>query len=71
MCASPALPPVIDFGRENCGDLAAAKAREWLVTNGIGGFARGTLAGAHPTLPRLVGGRSPGTVASHSPGFQT
>lgn len=37
--------PTIDFGREICGDLAAAEAREWLVTNGIGGYACGTLAG--------------------------
>jgi predicted glycogen debranching enzyme len=35
----------VDFGREICGDLAAAEAREWLVTNGIGGFASGTVAG--------------------------
>ncbi len=35
----------IDFGREICGDLAAAERREWLVTNGIGGYASGTVAG--------------------------
>jgi predicted glycogen debranching enzyme len=35
----------IDFGREICGNLDAAEAREWLVTNGIGGFASGTIAG--------------------------
>jgi len=28
-----------------CGNLEAAEAREWLVTNGIGGFASGTIAG--------------------------
>jgi predicted glycogen debranching enzyme len=39
------LPAVIDFGREVCGNLAVAETREWLVTNGIGGFACGTLAG--------------------------
>jgi predicted glycogen debranching enzyme len=53
MCASAALPRVIDFGREICGDLAAAESREWLVTNGIGGFACGTLAG---TLTRRYHG---------------
>jgi predicted glycogen debranching enzyme len=37
--------PFIDFGREICGDLAAAEQREWLVTNGLGGFASGTVAG--------------------------
>src|SRR5215469_10053818 len=35
----------VRFGREICGDLAAAEKREWLVTNGIGGFASGTVAG--------------------------
>ena len=29
-----------------CSDLQAALKREWLVTNGIGGFAAGTVAGA-------------------------
>jgi hypothetical protein len=28
------------WGREICGDLAVAESREWLCTNGIGGFAR-------------------------------
>ena len=36
---------MLDFGRDVCGDLAAAGRREWLVTNGIGGYASGTLAG--------------------------
>lgn len=36
---------MIDFGREVCGDLATAARREWLVTNGIGGYACGTIAG--------------------------
>ena len=35
----------IDFGREVCGDSSVAETREWLVTNGIGGFASGTIAG--------------------------
>ena len=35
----------IGFGREICGDLTAAEQREWLVTNGLGGFASGTVAG--------------------------
>jgi predicted glycogen debranching enzyme len=39
------FPSVIDFGREVCGDLAQAESREWLVTNGIGGYAFGTVAG--------------------------
>ena len=39
------MTPVIQFGREVCGDLQAAESREWLVTNGIGGYASGTIAG--------------------------
>jgi predicted glycogen debranching enzyme len=35
----------IKFGREVCGNLDAAEAREWIVTNGVGGFASGTIAG--------------------------
>jgi glycogen debranching enzyme len=35
----------IGFGREICGNLDSAAAREWLVTNGIGGYASGTVAG--------------------------
>ncbi len=36
----------IQFGREICGDLAAAESREWLVTNGIGGYTSATVAGS-------------------------
>lgn len=35
----------IDFGRDSCGNLAIAGVREWLVTNGIGGYAAGTVGG--------------------------
>src|SRR4051794_33798978 len=37
--------PLVHFGREICGDLDAAVRREWLVTNGLGGYASGTVAG--------------------------
>ncbi len=37
---------MIRFGREITGSLEAALRREWLVTNGIGGYAMGSLAGA-------------------------
>ena len=36
---------MLDFGRDICCDLAQSGAREWLVTNGIGGYASGTIAG--------------------------
>ncbi len=35
----------LDFGREICGRLPIAESREWLCTNGLGGFASGTIAG--------------------------
>lgn len=34
---------VIGLGRGDCGSLERAVEREWLVTNGMGGFASGTL----------------------------
>lgn len=34
----------LDFGREVCSNLSIAQKREWLVTNGIGGYASGTIA---------------------------
>lgn len=36
---------MLDWGRETCGHLATGETREWLCTNGIGGFASGTVAG--------------------------
>lgn len=36
---------MIDFGREVCGLLPTSERREWLVTNGIGGYAAGTVSG--------------------------
>ena len=35
----------VSFGRETCGSLEQAEQREWLITNGIGGFASGTVSG--------------------------
>ena len=35
----------VSLGRLELMDLAAAVRREWLVTNGLGGYASGTLAG--------------------------
>jgi predicted glycogen debranching enzyme len=35
----------IEFGREICSYLEIAQSREWLVTNGIGGYASGTVTG--------------------------
>src|SRR5579863_4913299 len=34
------------LGRDACGDFEQSQAREWLVTNGLGGYASGTIAGA-------------------------
>ena len=38
---------MITFGREICGDLGSALGREWLVTNGTGSYACGTISGAN------------------------
>jgi len=35
----------IEFGRDICCDQAKSEKLEWLVTNGIGGFASGTISG--------------------------
>jgi predicted glycogen debranching enzyme len=35
----------IEFGRSVCGDLGEVSSREWLETNGLGGFACSTIAG--------------------------
>ena len=39
--------PMISFDRSICGDYDAATSREWLETNGIGGFASGTISGSN------------------------
>src|SRR5271166_6287384 len=36
---------MIQFEQEICGDLDAALSREWLETNGLGGFASSTIVG--------------------------
>jgi len=36
---------MIQFGEKVCGDLNAATSREWLETNGLGGFASSTIVG--------------------------
>ncbi|MGC9503476.1 amylo-alpha-1,6-glucosidase [Baaleninema sp.] len=36
---------MVGFGREICGNLELAQTREWLVTNGIGGYGCGTVPG--------------------------
>ena len=38
---------MINFDKSVCSDLEGSLSREWLETNGIGGFACGTLAGAN------------------------
>jgi len=36
---------MIELNQNNCRDLAAAQTREWLETNGLGGFASSTIVG--------------------------
>lgn len=47
------------WGREICGDLPVAESREWLCTNGIGGFATHFCSTMRPstlgdTVPRAA-----------------
>ncbi len=44
---------VVDFGRDICGSLPQSEQREWLITNGIGGYGGGTICG---TLTRCYHG---------------
>lgn len=37
---------MINFGRDVCGDPRIAFEKEWLITNGIGGYAMGTIGGS-------------------------
>jgi predicted glycogen debranching enzyme len=46
MAKISARNPAIRFDAKLCSDLPAAEQREWLVTNGMGGFASGTVAGS-------------------------
>jgi predicted glycogen debranching enzyme len=39
--------PLVHFGPEIGADLANGLRREWLVTNGLGGYASGTISGAN------------------------
>lgn len=47
------MSDLIRFGRDICGDLAQAEQREWWLTDGLGGYAGGTVAG---TLTRRYHG---------------
>ncbi|MGB3768833.1 MAG: amylo-alpha-1,6-glucosidase [Phormidesmis sp.] len=42
---SAVLPKVVQFGRSICGDRTQSTQREWLITNGIGGYGCGTVSG--------------------------
>ncbi|MEL6352051.1 MAG: amylo-alpha-1,6-glucosidase [Cyanobacteria bacterium J06627_28] len=41
----PVLPTAVAVGRDICSDPTQATQREWLITNGIGGYGCGTLSG--------------------------
>ena len=45
---------MIQFERKTCGDLEAALRREWLETNGLGGFASSTIIGLNPRRYHLL-----------------
>jgi predicted glycogen debranching enzyme len=43
--STEATAAALHLGREVCGHLSSSARREWLVTNGLGGYASGTVAG--------------------------
>ena len=45
MTSAATTQPRLDYGRALCAELSTCQRREWLVTNGIGGYASGTIAG--------------------------
>ena len=54
---------MVRFGPQACGSLDEAAAREWLVSDGVGGYAMGTVAGLrtrryHGLLVPAIGGPS-------------
>jgi glycogen debranching enzyme len=46
-------PAFIHFGRETCGNITQAERREWWLSNGLGAYSAGTVAG---TLTRRYHG---------------
>ena len=54
---------MIELGRDLCSNLAVSSRREWLATNGIGGYASGTVSGV-PTR------RYHGLLFAGEPGVQ-
>src|SRR5947207_4715303 len=56
----------ITFDRRICCDLNETIAREWLVTNGLGGYAAGTVAGVLTRMQHgLLVAIPPGEVIPH------
>ena len=43
--SSQLTPGKLELGRAICGDLQQSLRREWLITNGLGGFGCGTIGG--------------------------
>src|SRR3979411_1148563 len=60
------MPPTLTavrFGRQLCGNLDVASQREWLVADGLGGYAMGTVGGLRTRRYRgllIVATRPPG-----------
>ena len=56
---------MIEFDKESCRDLKVALTREWLETNGIGGFSSSTISGLNTR--RYHGPKIGGAVAGELP----
>ena len=62
------------WGKEDVSQLEPLLVREWLVTNGLGGYASGTVAGVVTQLSRAADRRAcppAGTSCSSGPSFGT
>jgi len=71
---SAALPcekvALLTLGRDICGSWDSASRYEWLVTNGLGGFACGTVSGAIPAAIMDSDGEPQSSGRAHSVGGQ-
>lgn len=64
---------MLDYAHDLCSNLITASRREWLVTNGLGGYAMGTVAGMNSRSYHglLVAAISPPDAPGHPPAART
>lgn len=64
---------MLDYGSEICADITNGARREWLVTNGLGGYAMGTIAGllSRSYHGLLIAATAPPGAAGQPPAART